>query len=125
MYACMIIIGNIDPSSVASPPSLSLRSPHRGSTYRRSSSRSKSSKSKSSRSYSRSSSRSRSRSRSLSRSRYFLFCFFLFFSIYINILHLLFSYLKVLTCSAYVEANHFLMTIGQYFLFLFLFFSFP
>nr|XP_046271129.1 E3 ubiquitin-protein ligase RBBP6-like isoform X2 [Scatophagus argus] len=47
------------------------RSPHRGSTYRRSSSRSnsKSSKSKSSRSYSRSSSRSRSRSRSQGRSR--------------------------------------------------------
>ncbi|XP_019113893.2 E3 ubiquitin-protein ligase RBBP6 isoform X2 [Larimichthys crocea] len=47
------------------------RSPHRGSAYRRSSSRSnsKSSKSKSSRSYSRSSSRSRSRSRSRSQSR--------------------------------------------------------
>ncbi|XP_042361431.1 E3 ubiquitin-protein ligase RBBP6-like isoform X2 [Plectropomus leopardus] len=47
------------------------RSPHRGSSHRRSSSRSysKSSKSKSSRSYSRSSSRSRSRSRSQSRSR--------------------------------------------------------
>ncbi|XP_078125021.1 E3 ubiquitin-protein ligase RBBP6 isoform X1 [Sander vitreus] len=47
------------------------RSPHRGSSHRRSSSRSysKSSKSKSSRSYSRSSSRSRSRSRSQGRSR--------------------------------------------------------
>ncbi|XP_042248692.1 E3 ubiquitin-protein ligase RBBP6-like isoform X2 [Thunnus maccoyii] len=47
------------------------RSPHRGSAYRRSSSRSnsKSSKSKSSRSYSRSSSRSRSRSRSRSQGR--------------------------------------------------------
>ncbi|KAM9843993.1 uncharacterized protein ACBR49_013122 [Aulostomus maculatus] len=48
------------------------RSPHRGSTFRRSShsrSNSKSSKSKSSRSYSRSSSRSRSRSRSRSQSR--------------------------------------------------------
>ncbi|XP_041812681.1 E3 ubiquitin-protein ligase RBBP6 isoform X2 [Chelmon rostratus] len=47
------------------------RSPHRGSSYRRSSSRSnsKSSKSKSSRSYSRSSSRSRSRSRSRSQGR--------------------------------------------------------
>ncbi|XP_071330261.1 E3 ubiquitin-protein ligase RBBP6-like isoform X2 [Trachinotus anak] len=47
------------------------RSPHRGSAYRRSSSRSnsKSSKSKSSRSYSRSSSRSRSRSRSRSHGR--------------------------------------------------------
>ncbi|XP_040918545.1 E3 ubiquitin-protein ligase RBBP6 isoform X2 [Toxotes jaculatrix] len=47
------------------------RSPHRGSTYRRSSSRSnsKSSKSKSSRSYSRSSSRSQSRSRSRSQGR--------------------------------------------------------
>ncbi|XP_029998007.1 E3 ubiquitin-protein ligase RBBP6 isoform X2 [Sphaeramia orbicularis] len=45
------------------------RSPHRGSTYRHSSSQSKSSKYKSSRSYSRSSSRSRSRSRSQSRSR--------------------------------------------------------
>ncbi|XP_053193953.1 E3 ubiquitin-protein ligase RBBP6-like isoform X2 [Scomber japonicus] len=47
------------------------RSPHRGSSYRRSSSRSdsKASKSKSSRSYSRSSSRSRSRSRSRSQGR--------------------------------------------------------
>ncbi|XP_026210267.1 E3 ubiquitin-protein ligase RBBP6 isoform X2 [Anabas testudineus] len=45
------------------------RSPHRGSTYRRSSSNSKSSKSKSSRPYSKSSSRSRSRSRSRSQGR--------------------------------------------------------
>ncbi|XP_036944540.1 E3 ubiquitin-protein ligase RBBP6-like isoform X3 [Acanthopagrus latus] len=45
------------------------RSPNRGSTYRRSSSRSKSSMSKSSHSYSRSSSKSRSRSRSRSQGR--------------------------------------------------------
>lgn len=110
---CMIIIQNKDlPSLATLSHFLSLRSPHRGSTYRRSSSRSnsKSLKSKSSRSYSRSSSRSRSRSRSLSRSRYFqlffsvlLISFVWFSSIFFffnqrnlsfKILHLLLSYLK-------------------------------
>lgn len=83
-----------------------MRSPHRGSTHRRSSSRSKSSKS--SRSYSRSSSRSRSRSRSVSRSRYFV----LFFKVVLIFLFCFFSSL----ISTLLKPTHTLIRVTEVFL---------